>query len=736
MNATVNDAARVVEPVPPVGPEVFDDLLVIELGSRVGAGACGSLLAQLGATVVLIEPPERPDGVVEKRGKWNYRAQFASGKRSVRGSVLGEDQLISDLLQRADIVIVSSDVDPGIPDLSGRTGTHAVICDITAYGAAEGAAGARGDSDWQVQARAGLVATTGTKEGPPLCVPFPIVEMMTGTYAAAAILSAMRIVSRTHRGQYIDMALYDCAFVSLTSFLPRLLIGESTTIQRLGNRHAMIAPWNVYPAQDGWLLICAGSDAQWQRLCGLMKREDLITDPRTSRGAERIKNADFVDRAVSDWIRTQTVDRCVHALNDAQIACGAVTQIDGYPREDNLRYRGMVGKVADPLSGRDIHLPGSPLRMSQTPGRSPDRIPAPDDDRESASSWLPRRRPDRGSSGEQTGGQPLEGIRVVEIGHYTTIPLSARLLGSLGADVIKIEPPDGETTRGWVPTHEGQGYFFTLMNSDKRSLSLDLRKASDVAILRNLLQDADVLVENLKPGALARRGFSADMLAELNPRLIYCSVSGFGSDSLYAGRPAFDSVIQAMSGVMDVLRAGDVPLKTGISCADLMGGEVAVVALLAALEYRERTGHGQNIDLSMQDICAWLTQTVWGGDTTKIPTLPCSDGAILAELDPPQAEELGPIIAGFSRSEALEFLQRRDIRAAPVLSVAEAVVAPITKARKLWFAVEERGTAWPLLANPMRLEGSAVRVRKPIPSIGHDNREILAELARRTLDAQ
>ena len=716
------------------GLGALDGVVVVEIGSRVGVGACGSLLAQLGATVVLIELPAAALLAGKKgQGKYAYRAQFSAGKLSVMNDARNE-LLIADLLARADVVISSSDRDDATEHLILKARSCAIICDITAYGIQRNGMPLDDGEDWQVQARTGLVATTGLKDGQPLLVPFPMIELMTAGYATAAILAALRLARKNGRGQRLDMALYDCAFVSLTSFLPRILIGEDVTLQRLGNRHAMIAPWNVYRTSDGWLLICAGSDAQWQRLCALLARPDLADDSRTRTPAARLAHPDVVDGAVEGWTATQATEDCVRVLSDAQIACGAVASIDGYPREANLTYRGMVRQVMDPVREREVYLCGSPLRMSRSGGQHPSRIPAQGEDEAAVKAWLvdnPVPRDD--ASSDRNMRRPLEGLRVVEIGHYTTVPLGTRLLGSLGADVIKIEPPEGEATRGWPPAHEGQGYFFTLMNSDKRSLVLDLRKDEDAQVLAALLEDADVLVENLKPGALARRGFSADALAALNPTLIYCSVSGFGVDSLYAGRPAFDSVIQAMSGVMDVLRADDVPMKTGISCADLLGAEMSVVALLAALEYRDRTGNGQSIDLSMQDVCAWLTQTAWNdGATLPRPTIfSCVDGAVVADVDVEVVELLRPLLAGLARESACDRLQELGMRASPVLSVPEAVAAPLTDERKLWFAVKDSGTTWPLLANPMRLVDGAVRVEQPMPALGRDTNAILAEIERK-----
>lgn len=330
----------------------------------------------------------------------------------------------------------------------------------------------------------------------------------------------------------------------------------------------------------------------------------------------------------------------------------------------------------------------------------------------------------------------LDGLRIVEIGHYTTVPLSTRLLASLGADVVKVEPPEGEATRDWPPTQRGQGYFFTYMNSDKRSLMLDLRRDADVDTLRELLKTADILVENLKPGALARRGLSPESLSALNPRLIYCGVSGFGADSIYAGRPAYDTVIQAMSGMMDVVRSGDLPLKTGISSADLMGAEMAVVALLAALTYRDRTGKGQSIDLSMQDIAAWMTQTAWNGRKKSRPPpclVRCSDGVVLAEASADDLSFLPRDIVGKDQvrltcTEATTDLARRGISAAPVLSVHEMMAAPHTSSRELWCKVTEDQESWPLMSSPLRLADTPPKVSRPMPRLGRDNAEICRSL--------
>jgi crotonobetainyl-CoA:carnitine CoA-transferase CaiB-like acyl-CoA transferase len=279
---------------------------------------------------------------------------------------------------------------------------------------------------------------------------------------------------------------------------------------------------------------------------------------------------------------------------------------------------------------------------------------------------------------------------------------------------------------------DGQGYFFTLMNSDKRSVMLDIRQDADALQFRELLKSTDVLIENLKPGALARRGFGPSVLADINPRLISCSVSGFGVHSLYTGRPAYDTVIQAMSGVMTTIRAGDVPVKTGISSADLLGAEFAIVAVLAALAARDRSGKGQIIDLSMQDIAAWMTQTLWtdpasGRDRVRIVS--CRDGDLLVEaVSDAGAAELARLDdkSALTRNEFGERLDTCVLRTAPVLTVQEMLAAPCTASRRLWFnAPGSDGRIWPLLASPMRLSATPPQVRRPISRLGADNASVL-----------
>jgi crotonobetainyl-CoA:carnitine CoA-transferase CaiB-like acyl-CoA transferase len=682
----------------------LDGLLVVELGRRTGASACASLLAQLGATVVASEPAQLRADLLSLSDKWNWRDRMLAGKFAWPQ----EDEAgLRRLCEAADAVIVSSDAEPSI---QWESPAAQVVCDVTAWGHDAPEAPV---CELRMQALTGILATTGPADGDPLPVPVPLVETLCGMHAAGAVLAALRHARRTGRGQHIDMALVDTGFAAMSSFFSRLLIdgGGADKVRRLGNRHTLSAPWNVYRASDGWILVCTGSDEQWRRLCALMDQPQLADLPRFLHSEDRVAHAAEVDGLVQAWLATQTVSAAVAAFARASIPGGPVTPVRGHPREPNLQHRGMV----HPLGGGTACTAGSPFRMSRTPGMALVDMPRRGQTLEQLLALTQGRRAAAGARHDSR--QPLAGVRVVEIGHYTTAPIAARHLAALGADVTKVEPPQGEAARGWAPMVRGQSVFYTVTNSDKRAVTLDLAADEGRAALRELLADADVLLENLKPGTLARHGFGAAELEAMNPRLVCCAISGFGADSIYAARPAFDTVVQGMSGLMDLVRHDGVPYKTGTSTADVMGASVAVVAVLAALQERERSGRGQAIDLSMQDIVAWATQVAWAGPPAPhARCVPCAQGDLLVLGD----GEL-PRVAHLGREQALAALEAAGLRASPVLAPSEVVQAPSTQRRRLHFRVHDERGDWPALAVPLRLLATPPQVRRPGPPLGAHN---------------
>ena len=204
--------------------------------------------------------------------------------------------------------------------------------------------------------------------------------------------------------------------------------------------------------------------------------------------------------------------------------------------------------------------------------------------------------------------KPLEGIRVVDLSRVLAGPYCSLLMADMGAEVIKIEEPGhGDDTRAWPPFAGGEATYFMSVNRGKKSLTLDLKTEAGKEILRRLLASADVLLENFRPGTLARLGFGYEAARGLNPRLVYCSISGFGESGPEAGRPGYDLIVQGESGLMDLTGFPDgPPVKTGNSIADLAAGTMAAHGIVLALFARERTGAGQKVEVAMLEVMASL----------------------------------------------------------------------------------------------------------------------------------
>ena len=205
---------------------------------------------------------------------------------------------------------------------------------------------------------------------------------------------------------------------------------------------------------------------------------------------------------------------------------------------------------------------------------------------------------------------PLSGIRVVEFARILAGPWIGQTLADLGADVIKVEAPEGDETRRWGPPfvkgrngEDLDAAYFHCCNRGKRSVVADFRSSEDLEMVLRLVDQADVLIENFKVGSLVKFGLDYSTLRRRNPRLIYGSITGFGQDGPYAKRPGYDAMIQAMSGMMDLTgEAGGEPQKIGVALADILTGVYGVVGIQAALANRERTGDGQQVDMALFDV--------------------------------------------------------------------------------------------------------------------------------------
>jgi crotonobetainyl-CoA:carnitine CoA-transferase CaiB-like acyl-CoA transferase len=380
------------------------------------------------------------------------------------------------------------------------------------------------------------------------------------------------------------------------------------------------------------------------------------------------------------------------------------------------------------LNNSRVAVSASPFRAVPTGGRSPDYIPYPNED-----SAEVRALADNGPGAfvrrkSPNGARPFEGVRIVEIGQYTVAPLASRILGALGADVIKVESPAGDALRSVAPFRsDGAAYIFAVSNTDKRGIVLDLRRQADRDTLHEILATADILVENLKPGSLAKQGFGTAELRQHHPHLIYCPVSGFGADSAYPSRPALDTVIQAASGLMDITRPNGKPAKAGISSSDNFGGQFAFLALAAALELRDRTQIAVHFDLSMQDLSLWASQLEWNGKRSFRPVIvKANDGYVAIEDESivAEAQELRHL----SRCEMASALAPLG-RVTPVLTASEVFQHPQTIARGLVAECPTpKGDVWTVFSLPFRMDHTPTNVRRVMGRLGGTDAEVLADV--------
>ncbi|MCC6223514.1 MAG: CoA transferase [Thermoleophilia bacterium] len=369
----------------------------------------------------------------------------------------------------------------------------------------------------------------------------------------------------------------------------------------------------------------------------------------------------------------------------------------------------------------------------------------------------------------------LEGIRVLDLGRVLSGPFCGRILADLGADVIKIEAEAGDDGRHFGPFFEGQSSYHRLLNRNKRGVTLDLKAEAGREILRGLVKRSDVVIENFRPGVLARLGLAPEELLAANPRLVLVSISGFGQDGPLADKPAYDLVVQAMSGIMAVTGPdGGESVRVGISIGDMVPALYAAIATLAALRQRDVTGRGQHVDVAMFDSLVSLLESVamrgllteetigptgshhaisapFGAFATRDApiVIAIANDPLFARLaavlghpewttDPRFADDaergrnrhaLGAAIeeslSRLSRDDALALLGEAGIPCGPVLGVREMLDQPQVAARGL---VRKEPDGFRSLANAFRLRGCPDTDR-PAPGLGEHN-ALLDDLLR------
>lgn len=267
---------------------------------------------------------------------------------------------------------------------------------------------------------------------------------------------------------------------------------------------------------------------------------------------------------------------------------------------------------------------------------------------------------------------PLTGIRVVDLTRVVAGPYCTMMLGDMGAEVLKIEEPGhGDDTRAWGPYLNGHGSFYFQLNRSKKSVALDLKTEEGAAALHDLLATADVLIENFRPGSLSQLGFGYTAVAAVNPKLIYCSITGYGQTGPYAQLPGYDAVIQGEAGIMDMTGFADgAPTRVGVAITDYLAGLYASQGILLALYERQTSGLGQHVDIALFDAMLSVLRLPAAVmlATGKTPTRVGNDHLSIAPYEPLRAQD-GLIIVAVANERLwarfCEALNRADLRSDP-----------------------------------------------------------------------
>jgi len=751
---------------------------VLEIGAGFGVGpVAGQLFAFEGAEVRLLEteatiswrtqPPIASDGVSYLFTLINH------GKRLTQQptSLADREAALREAIDWCDVLIMQRDqtaLSPLLePKMFADRWKDKVLCAVSLFGNNSARREWIG-GELIAEAAGGLIACTGYPERPPVMSGLPYALHTAALLAYSTAMCALWERDRSGLGQSIDLSTVDCLVALLGNFLPSYCLSGRVP-QRIGNRHTIAAPWNIYPASDGSVVICTGTGGTgwWAKMMVVLARPELVADPRYATEADRVRNVDEVDAIVAEWTRSRPMKTIVEEMTSQGIPVSEISTIEAVLEDEHYRHLRNMVRESDLRSGR-----GDPLPLGGIPFAIPESAPRGErrPDADTASSGL------RGRGDALASKGPLAGLRVVEFASRTSAPLAGRLMADLGAEVVKIEPKKGDALRGAGQKVGGSSYLFHINNAGKQSIVIDPAGPDGRDLVLKMVAKSDVFVENLAPGSLAKMGLGHDELGRNNPRLISCSVNGFGERSNYGDKRALDTVVQAACGLMHMTGYPDhFPVKLGISAIDLATATAVMAAVLSALRKRTASGLGCHVDLAMADVAVWMTQSLWprmlctgehpirlgnrSSDCSPHDLFLSGDGRFVAlainsieqwralvallrdpALQDPALEEYTRRVAESERVEialqrwfadrnadaAAAACQQSGVPAAVVRDLADLVADPDLAARQM-IVERQHPTAGPLrlLGNPMSLSRTPPVVGAAAPLLGQHTRQVL-----------
>ncbi|OBH86792.1 CoA transferase [Mycobacterium sp. E2989] len=581
-------------------PAPLHDLRVIEISDRIAGSYCGKLLADAGAQVRKIEPAQGdwlrrysatqstvPDGQSSP-----FFAYLNAGKRSM--TYPPGTQRFSDELAGADVVVVTAGraraaalgVDP---QRLLAASPHAIVVTISDFGWT-GPYAERAASEFTLQAWAGSPGFRGDPAGPPISIGGDLGEYMGGVYAAFGVLALRRRVERGGPGEHLDLSMLEALTAMQSS---EWLHSQLLRVPPI--RRTLEVP-SIEPAKDGYVGITMVTGQQWLDFVAMVECPQLEEIEQLRFQIGRWAYRDLIREQIGPWLAERTVEEVVELGQLFRLPIAALGNGSTIRQLEYVTQRGVF--IANPAG---FHQPRPPWLMSAcaaAPARAAPALGADNDE----NPWRPR-----GSEvSPDVRGLPLAGVRIVDLTAFWAGPAATHLLAAFGADVVKVESiqrPDGIRYSGGMRTDVDDwweyGWVFHAMNTNKRSVTLDLGCDDGRRLFTELAAGADVVIENFSPRVMDQFGLTAEALLNVNPKLVVARMPAFGLDGPWRDRVGFAPTMEQIAGLAWVTGLPDAPPVTPRGACDPLAGVHAAFAVLAALTFAERTGSGQLVELPM-----------------------------------------------------------------------------------------------------------------------------------------
>ncbi|WP_445170830.1 CaiB/BaiF CoA transferase family protein [Mycolicibacterium sp. Dal123E01] len=763
---------------------------IIELAESVAGEYCGKLLADLGADVIKVERPGRgsPTRAMaplldvgsdpERSGLFAY---LNTNKRSATldpGSV-GLDELIA----TADAVI-----DDHSPPAVQRDGL--VVCSITPFGA-NAPVELQNSKSINVFQAGGWGHHTPSHPDPalpPLKGPGRYLpDYEAGLDAALCVMSALFRQLHTGDGEFIDISQQAVLVARADCILGRYITGEVSP-ENTRDDYDQQGPASMFACADGFVYLYMTSRTHWLALEALLEQADWLDafdDDWLEFSVTPEKVATFKQH-FADWISDRPREATAEAAQRLGLALVPVNGAEDLLRSPQYRHRGFFTEVNHPVLGTASY-PGAPYLLTATPAQIKRAAPLLGEHTAEIldSLTFPRDRPavlaPQLKAPERPRGGPLEGVRVIELTKVWAGPYTGKLLALLGAEVIKVECSAlPEEMRAYGGTDINHAPYFLSINPEILSVDLDIKSEEGMAQLRELVANSDIVLNNLRPGAMERQGLGYADLAQLKPDIISVSIKMWGNDGPLGYQTGYAPSFSSLAGLAALVGYEDgPPLGANMRYGDSTVGAAAAVGAIAALLYRERTGHGQLVDVSAVEVLSTMVgdrlaeHTMTGvqlaPDGNRHPDFaphgcyPCADGGWLsiavgtddewrclcAELDAADlltdprytkadarqlnAAPLDAALVGHTSTRDAADLARR-LRAAGVPATKSATALEVLEDTRLWdrgtyrFVSDHREGQRPILGASWQLSRNPVTVERGAPDLGEDNGYVLGQI--------